>query len=121
MSLPEAKSRMFPNAIYANLSCADLDASVSWFRRLFGRDADAAPMAGLVEWYHGEGAGLQIHLDPGKAGSGTLTLIVDDLRAAKTRLGDLAPGEIESGDATSVLRLYDPDGNLVVLAQPGRA
>lgn len=109
--------------IYAHLSCSDLTRSVAWFQGLFGRAPDARPMHGLAEWHHQEQAGLQLFEDKSKAGNGTLTLIVRDLKGEHSRLqhSGLAPPDIEPADTTSLIRLRDPDDNLVVLAQPGRA
>jgi hypothetical protein len=80
-------------------------------------------MEGLVEWHHGAVAGLQLFEDAAHAGHGTLTLIVEDLRAERARLAGLGlgPGEVESGDAVSLVKVRDPDDNLVVLAATGRA
>ena len=105
-------------AIYAHLDCSDLARSTDWFATLFGRPPDVTPMDGLAEWHHGGTAGLQLYREPSKAGTGTLTLIVDEIRAARERLADLAPGEVEEADYTSIVRMRDPDGNLIVLAQP---
>ena len=109
--------------IYAHISCSDLDRSTRWFETLFGRKPDDRPMDGLVEWHHGDAAGFQLFAEPEKAGGHTLTLGVTALRDEHARLsgGGLAPGPVESADKVSVVRLSDPDGNLVVLAQPGRA
>ncbi len=109
--------------IYAHVSCADIAASTDWYRTLLGRAPDAAPMPRLAEWHHGDSAGLQLFEDAGRAGQQTLTLIVGDLRGERARLdtAGLAPGEVEPADMASLFRLRDPDGNLVVLAQPGRA
>lgn len=109
--------------VYAQLSCSDLEKSLVWFERLFGREPDARPMDGLAEWHHESTAGLQLFEDPSNAGGGTLTLIVSDLRNEHSRLAGagLQPSAIEPADTTSLVRLRDPDGNLVVLAQPGRA
>lgn len=109
-------------AIYAHLSCHDLARSAIWFAALFGREPDARPMQGLVEWHNGQHAGFQLFQDGGHAGQGTLTLIVPDIQSEHRRLvaNALEPGEIESADYTTIMRLHDPDGNLVVLAQPRR-
>lgn len=106
--------------LYAQLACRDLDQGIDWFRRLFGRDPDARPMAGLAEWHHRDNAGLQLFRDPANAGHGTLTVIVDDLSIERSRLSlqGLDPPDIEPADTVSLLRLRDPDDNLVVLAQP---
>lgn len=109
--------------VYAQLSCSDLERSVVWFEHLFQRKPDARPMDGLAEWHHEAHAGLQVFEDAGNAGKGTLTLIVSDLRNEHSRLtaAGLDPSAIEPADTTSLVRLRDPDRNLVVLAQPGRA
>ena len=103
--------------IYAHLSCSDLETSIPWFATLFGRDPDARPMAGLAEWHHSDPAGFQLFEDSGAAGEGTLTLIVTGLAAEHARLSALEPADIEEGDGISLVRLDDPDGNLVVLAE----
>jgi hypothetical protein len=108
--------------MFAQLACADLAASVPWFQALFDRAPDDRPMDGLAEWHHGN-AGLQLFENRSNAGHGTLTLIVSDLRGEHTRLRNAGhnPPDIEPADTASLIRLNDPDGNLVVLAQPGRA
>lgn len=108
--------------LYGQVACADLDRSVAWFERLFDRAPDQRPMQGLAEWDVGDSGGLQLFQQPENAGHTTLTLIVDDLRAQAARLdgAGLKRGEVEPADETSLVRLRDPDGNLIVLAQPGR-
>lgn len=110
-------------AIFAQLSCSRLEESIGWFTRLFGRDPDARPMAGLAEWHEGKSAGFQLFEATDHAGHGTLTLIVSDIAGDRARLAEagLEPGPVEAADYTSICRMHDPDGNLVVLAQPTRA
>lgn len=107
-------------SIFANLSCTDLERSTEWFTTLFQRKPDTTPMEGLAEWHHGEQAGFQLYKNPKAAGHGTLTLIVSDIRAERSRLSasGMLPGKIEAADYTTICRIRDPDGNLVVLAQP---
>ncbi|MDO9414738.1 VOC family protein [Pararhizobium sp.] len=109
------------NRIYAHLSCTDLDASIVWFETLFGKAPDARPMTGLAEWHHAGTAGLQLFENGADAGHGTLTVIVSGLSDERERLADLQPGDIEEATTTSIFRLQDPDGNLVVLAEPKQA
>lgn len=106
--------------IFAHVSCSDLANSSHWYGRLFGRERDVAPMDTLHEWHHGPSTGLQLLLDADAAGKSTVTLIVSDLDAHRQALIDrqLDPAEIEHGDAVRLVRLNDPDGNLIVLAQP---
>ena len=103
--------------IYAQLSCTDLAASSRWFGTVFGREPDELPMQGLAEWHHGT-AGFQLFQGE-NAGRGTLTLIVIGLQAEHRRLTEagLRPGAIEPADYVNIVRLRDPDDNLVVLAE----
>lgn len=103
--------------IYAHISCSKLDTSIVWFSKLFALDPDRRPMAGLAEWHHGDSAGLQLFEDAQHAGAGTLTLGVADLANERMRLEKLGfrPGEIEDTKEFRIVRLRDPDGNLVVL------
>ena len=108
--------------IYAQVSCSGLDVSIAWYEKLFGRAPDSRPMTGLAEWHHGDGAGLQLFQNEADAGHNTLTLIVTDLSDEHSRLAGsgLQPGELEAADTVSLVRLRDPDQNLVVLAEPRR-
>ena len=103
--------------IYAHISCSNLDTSIDWFSKLYGRGPDTRPMAGLAEWHHGDSAGLQLFEDAKHAGSGTLTLGIADLANERMRLEQLGfrPGEIEDTKEFKIVRLRDPDANLVVL------
>lgn len=109
--------------LFAQVNCTDLVASECWYTSLFGRAPDERPMEGLAEWHHENHAGLQLFLSPEHAGHGSVTLIVEDLHSEHRRLkqAGLAPGEIEPATTTSLVRLRDLDGNLVVLAEPGNA
>jgi hypothetical protein len=109
--------------IFAHASCRNLTQSTVWYEQIFSRAPDARPMTGLVEWHHGDHAGLQLWKDESNAGRGTMTLIVSDLQAERARLSasGLEPPEIHQGDKVQVLQLRDPDANLVVLAQSKNA
>lgn len=108
------------NAIYAHLDCDDLDDGIRWFSALFGRAPDARPMEGLAEWHHGDATGFQLFLAPDHAGHGTVTLMVEDIAAERERLrqAGIDVGNIEDASVGQILRLDDPDDNLVVLVQP---
>lgn len=107
--------------IYAQLNCTDSTISAVWYEKLFGRQPGACPMKGFVEWHHGDAAGLQLFENDGDAGHRTLTLTVERLRDEQTPLTEagLSPSEVGLATSTSLVRLRDPDGNLIVLAQPG--
>lgn len=104
--------------IFANMSCSDLSVSEPWYGKLFGRAADRHPMQGLAEWHFTASAEVQLYEDKAKAGKSTMTIGVMPLGRERERLlkAGIAAGEIEKGGVGFILRLNDPDGNLVVLA-----
>ena len=76
------------------------------------------PQPGLAEWQFTDSAAVQLFEDKKHAGAGTLTLAVADLPAERKRLdaAGLKLGEVEEATTLMLVRLRDPDGNLVVLA-----
>lgn len=106
-------------SILANVACSDLEESLAWYERLFARPPDARPMTGLAEWHQGEASGFQLFHDEERAGHCAVTLIVAGIAGERTRLSKAGfhPGPIEEADYTTIFRLNDPDGNLVVLAE----
>jgi len=108
-------------SILANVSCSDLERSTAWYAAIFERQPDEDPMDGLMEWYVGK-AGFQLYRGPDNAGRCTVTIVVDDVRQQHQRMSEAGfePGEIQQANYTTVFQMRDPDGNLVVLAQPGK-
>jgi catechol 2,3-dioxygenase-like lactoylglutathione lyase family enzyme len=108
--------------IFANVSCSDLETSVAWYEKLFGRSPTRRPMAGLAEWQLTESAEMQLYEAKEHAGHSTLTLGVMPIEPERERLeaAGLGPGPVEPADDYFILRLRDPDGNLVVLASARR-
>ncbi len=108
--------------IFANISCRDLGVSAAWYEKLFGKPPLRRPMPGLAEWQFTDSAEVQVHESPENAGHSVLTLGVLPLEPERRRLetAGLKPGAIETADDYYLLRLRDPDGNLVVLASARR-
>jgi hypothetical protein len=106
--------------VFAQIACSDAQRSELWYAQLFGRAADAHPMDHLAEWHQGENAGMQLFEAPDNAGHSVMTLVVSELVKEHRRLTavGIAHGEIEIGASMGLLRLRDPDGNLIVLAAP---
>ena len=104
--------------VFAHISCSNLESSIPWFTKLFGRKPDESPMEGLAEWHQNNQAGFQLFQDPKNAGHATMTLGVSDLDSQHSRLAELKlqPGPIEEADYVNIVRIRDPDQNLIVLA-----
>jgi catechol 2,3-dioxygenase-like lactoylglutathione lyase family enzyme len=104
--------------IFAHVSCSDLAASIAWYTKLFDHAPDRRPMEGLAEWHFTESAELQLYEEKKHAGHSTLTLGVLPMTPERERLvaAGLKPGEIEEAKDFYIMRMRDPDGNLIVFA-----
>jgi hypothetical protein len=80
-------------------------------------------MAGLAEWHFTDSAEVQLHEEREHAGTSTLTLGVLPLEPERRRLqqAGLDPGPIEETDGYFIMRIRDPDHNLIVFASAERS
>ena len=103
----------------ASVAVKDLERSVEWYEKVLGRTA-SRPMPEVAEWSFENGGGLQVYRLPERAGRGSCTLIVSDLREQEANLtrNDVAVGEKLSGGAANVVMVKDPDGNSIAFSQP---
>lgn len=104
--------------ICANISCSNLEASLPWYGKLFGTPPTRRPMDGLAEWQFTSSAVVQLYQDSDKAGRSTLTIGVVSLQREQDRLAaeGIETGPIEPAKNSSIMRIQDPDGNLIVMA-----
>ena len=104
--------------VFAHVSCSNLESSIAWYEKLFGKPPLRRPMPGLAEWQFTPSAEVQLYEGKEHAGHSTLTLGVLPLEPERKRLeaAGLAPGPIEEADDFFIVRMRDPDRNLVVLA-----
>lgn len=110
------------STIFANVSCRDLATSEPWYEKLFGCAASRHPMLRLAEWHFTDSAEVQLYEQREHARHSTLTLGVLPLERERGRLVDagLEPGPIEEADDYFIMRIRDPDQNLVVFASAKR-
>jgi catechol 2,3-dioxygenase-like lactoylglutathione lyase family enzyme len=71
--------------LFASVPVSDLDASIDWYTRFFGRAADLR-LGDEVLWDLGEHATLFIEPNAERAGEGRITLAVAGLDALLERL-----------------------------------
>lgn len=109
--------------VFAHVSCSDLVTSAAWYEKLFGKPPIRRPMPGLAEWQFSESAEVQLHQERQHAGASTLTLGVLPIEPERQRLqqAGLQPGPIEETHGYFIMRLRDPDQNLVVFASAKRS
>jgi hypothetical protein len=106
--------------LLAQMTVADLAVSAPWYGRLFGREPDARPMDGLIEWHLTDTFGVQVWAESDRAGRSTMVLDESDLDAFVQVLDRAGIPHPEPRNATTsrILPLEDPDGNRIVFAGP---
>lgn len=109
------------NEVLPGLAVRDLSTAMTWYEKLFGRPADARPMASLAEWAVTDSSTLQVSHDDANAGHGEVSLTVDsvDEAAATLRERGIAAGDVDDiSQYVRILPLTDPDGNTINLLEP---
>ena len=66
------------NAI-ASVAVRDLETAAAWYERMLGRPADSRPIPELAEWKFQRGGWLQLFQQPQRAGTGSVTLAIQDM------------------------------------------
>ncbi|MBE2320886.1 VOC family protein [Solirubrobacter sp. CPCC 204708] len=106
-------------ALYAGVPVSDLDASLDWYTRFFGRAPDLR-VGDEILWDIGPGAILFIEPNPEQAGAGRVTLGVTGLDALLERMRaaglEHEPVATYSNGVRHVC-VPDPDGNALALAE----
>lgn len=109
---------------FAGLAVANYPAAYDWYVRLFGRPADMFPHDGEAVWRLTPNGSLYLVKDLERAGTGIVTLALDDLDEHERRLidGGLTFEEQAHGVAPRRLVVRDLDGNALTFFQdPGRS
>jgi catechol 2,3-dioxygenase-like lactoylglutathione lyase family enzyme len=106
--------------LFAGVPVTDLDASIDWYVRFFGRPADAR-VGDEVLWEIDAHAWLFIEPNPARAGAGRITLAVTGLDELLERLAGEGIGHepIETyANGVRHVNVPDPDGNTIAFAEP---
>ena len=102
-----------PPALFAGIRVRDLASARAWYERLLG-EPTFFPNATEVVWTVADDRSLYIEEDPGRAGGGLVTLVVDDLDAVVSEIGSrgLEPAERETySNGVTKVTYRDEDGN----------
>ena len=104
----------------ASIAVESLSDSLVWYEYLFGRKADARPMADVAEWKLPGGGWVHVATDADRAGASVLMLIVDDIadELGRLEMHGIKPFAKATGHFFNTAKLRDPDGNLIILSQP---
>lgn len=106
--------------ILAAISVGDIESAIAWYGKLFGRDIDDRPMKEAAEWRLANGGGVQLVLDPKRAGQSMVTIGVRDLEATVTGIKrrGIDPQNRSATGPYAIAQVTDPDGNVLTFAQP---
>lgn len=101
----------------ASVVVQDLQSTLQWYEKLIGRPADSRPMSEVAEWKF-EGGWLQVYQNRDRAGTGSVTLAVNDLdeQIADLRKSGIDPGAPMKSPKVNVVMIKDPDGNRIAFA-----
>jgi catechol 2,3-dioxygenase-like lactoylglutathione lyase family enzyme len=109
--------------LYAGVPVTDLDASIDWYTRLFGRPPDMRAGDEIL-WDLDEHATLFLESNAEHAGAGKITLGVAGLDALLERCAarGIYHEPIETyTNGVRHTKLPDPDGNAIAFAEPADA
>jgi hypothetical protein len=106
--------------LMAGVPVTDVGRTSAWYERVLGRAPDHCPTPGEAMWQLSEGGRISIVRDNERAGTGALTLVVEDLDHSLAALADrgIAAGPVETvrGRLRKAVVL-DPDGNRLTFAE----
>jgi catechol 2,3-dioxygenase-like lactoylglutathione lyase family enzyme len=101
---------MNANHVFAGIPVRDYDAAVAWYERFFGRAPDLIPNDIEACWKLSEGGWIYIVVDAPRAGTATVTILVDDVDAWVDDADDSIPGMRRA-------EVSDADGNRIQVGQ----
>lgn len=105
--------------LLAQVVVTDLAVVERWYATLFDSPPQNRPMDGLLEWHLGDSFGVQVWLDPDRAGRSAMVVDESDLDVLAARLSAAGINHEgpQLGGGSRVLILTDPDGNQVVITR----
>lgn len=105
--------------VYASIMTADLKLAHQWYTDFFGRNADYHPMDNLYEWDFKNGGVLQLIEDKKRAGTSTITLMVQDIASIKKELSNRQHAILQESDSevATTVTIADPELNRITFAQ----
>jgi catechol 2,3-dioxygenase-like lactoylglutathione lyase family enzyme len=106
--------------LYAGVPVTDLEASIDWYTRFFGRGPDFRAGDEIL-WEIEEHATLFVEPDAARAGTGRITLSVVGLDALLESLTArrIDHDAIENySNGVRHVKIPDPDGNAIAFAEP---
>ncbi|QNJ98143.1 VOC family protein [Constantimarinum furrinae] len=105
--------------VYAGMMTSDIEKASEWYAKLFDRKSDYHPMDNLYEWNFPNGGVFQLVQDNHRAGSSSITLMVDDLEKVKNELEEknIKIEQQTKSDVANTATIFDPENNRITFAQ----
>ncbi len=106
--------------VFAGIPVDDFETARGWYEIFAGRPPDVAERPNEAVWRLAQSGGIHVVADDARAGSGTVTLIVDDLErhVGFIALRGIAPHSIDVvPGAGRTATIVDPAGNTITLAE----
>ncbi|MGB7395928.1 MAG: VOC family protein [Pricia sp.] len=105
--------------VYAGIMTADITTAAKWYTNLFDRTSDYHPMDNLHEWDLPNGGVLQLVQDKDRAGSSSITVLVDDIETVKKGLDkkDITVEQQSTSEVAKTATILDPENNRITFAQ----
>lgn len=108
------------NSVISVIPVKDFEPALEWYKKLFERAPDVVPMEGIAEWQLVENAWIQVSIDPERAGSTTVVIVVNDVEAQRKVCLDanFPIGEVvEYPEIIKMAEVIDLDGNKISFVQ----
>ncbi|OAB81837.1 VOC family protein [Cochleicola gelatinilyticus] len=105
--------------VYAGIMTADIEKALNWYEMLFDRKSDYHPMDILHEWDFKEGGVLQLVEDKTRAGSSSVTILVEAIETIKKHLDSKnIPTEKQTeSEIAKTITIYDPENNRITFSE----
>ena len=109
--------------LFAGLPVSDFAGAQDWYTRLLGREADMLPHETEAVWRLTPNSAIYVVEDSARAGSGLVTVALDDLDEQADRMREMRIDftELQADNAPRRLKVTDLDGNtLTFFDDPGQ-
>ncbi len=105
--------------VYAGIMTSDIEKGLEWYINLFDRKSDYNPMKILHEWDFPNGGVLQLVEDKKRAGSSSITLLVDNIEKVKENLAkkNIKAEQQTNSEIAKTITIFDPENNRITFAE----
>ena len=106
--------------VFAGMPVDDFETALAWYEIFAGRGPDVVPKEGEAVWRMAGAASIHVVADGVRAGSGLVTLVVDNLQehVGFLAMRGIAPDAIDTVPGVVIrATIFDPARNTITVAQ----